>query len=181
MCGFLTDFESLPGWTNLRTLDGGHFHPTETLADKVTSTLLFAPGLLLHLSRGVRWDSDHVVVLDDPTKSVLEEIVSCEKLSRVRLALDFFDASINRVAALVIGARAAKQALLGALLKPHARLKQLEAEGDFTARLALVEQSKLLPVGTVWKEFCGRAGAPPEGEWLPIIKAYERDVMLARI
>lgn len=161
-------------------LDSGHFHPTETLTDKLSSVLLYAPAILLHLSRGVRWDSDHVVILDDPTRAVAEELARQNLWDRVRIGLDFFDASINRVAAWVIGTRAAKQALLAGLLQPHQQLKQLESDGDLTARLALMEQIKTLPLGLVWEEFCHRSGCTPEGEWLKEVRAYESDTMLSR-
>lgn len=161
-------------------LDSGHFHPTETLADKISSTLMYVPAVLLHLSRGVRWDSDHVVVLDDPTKAVAEEIIRLGLTDRIRFGLDFFDASINRVAAWIIGTRAAKQALLQALLQPHDELRRLEASRDFTARLALQERVKTLPFGLVWEEFCQRQATLPEDRWLTEVRAYERDVLAAR-
>ncbi len=160
----------------LLCLDAGHFHPTETLADKISSTLLHLPALLLHLSRGVRWDSDHVVILDDPTRAVMEEIVRGGFLSRVRFGLDYFDASINRIAAAVLGVRSARKALLLALLQPNERLRQLEADGDYTARLCLMEQSRLLPFGAVWDEFCRRQNCPTEAEWLAIVKTHEKSL-----
>src|SRR5260221_2824661 len=156
-------------------LDAGHFHPTESIADKISSTLQFVPGLLLHVSRGVRWDSDHVVILDDPTRAIFEEIVRGDFLARTRLGLDFFDASINRVAAWVIGARAALKALLAALLEPVVNLRALEAAGDFTARLALLEETKTLPPGAVWEEHCPPHNAPPGLGWLEEGRRYERE------
>jgi len=161
-------------------LDSGHFHPTETLADKISSTLMYVPAVLLHLSRGVRWDSDHVVILEDPTKAVAEEIIRYGLTDRIRFGLDFFDASINRIAAWVIGTRAAKQALLLALLQPNEELCRLEATRDFTARLALQERMKTLPFGLVWEEFCNRQSTLTEGRWLTEVRAYERDVLAAR-
>ncbi len=158
----------------LLCLDAGHFHPTETLGDKISATLLHLPGLLLHLSRGVRWDSDHVVTLDDPTRLVMEEIVRGGYLGHIRFGLDYFDASINRIAAAVLGVRSAKKALLLALLQPNSQLKELEAKGDFTARLCLMEQARLLPFGEVWEEFCRRQNCPGEGEWLQEVKDYEQ-------
>jgi L-rhamnose isomerase len=161
-------------------LDAGHFHPTESIADKISSILSFVPGLLLHVSRGVRWDSDHVVLLDDPTRAVFEEIVRGEYLARTRIGLDFFDASINRVAAWVIGARAALKALLAALLEPVAKLRALEMSGDFTARLALLEEAKTLPLGAVWDELCRRHQVLPGVAWLEVIQRYEREVLAQR-
>lgn len=161
-------------------LDSGHFHPTETLADKISSVLFYVPAILLHLSRGVRWDSDHVVILDDPTKAVAEEIARGNYFDRVRFGLDFFDASINRIAAWVTGTRAAKKALLLGLLQPHGKLKQFDADGDFTARLAWMENLKSLPHGLVWEEFCKRHDAPGDGQWLAAIQRYEREVQSKR-
>jgi L-rhamnose isomerase len=158
----------------LLCLDAGHFHPTETLADKISSTLLHLPALLLHLSRGVRWDSDHVVLLDDPTRAVAEEIVRGNFLDRVRFGLDYFDASINRIAATVLGARSARKALLLALLQPNDRLRAFERDGDFTSRLCLMEQARLLPFGAVWDEFCRRCDTPVESKWLAEVKHHEK-------
>ena len=162
-------------------LDAGHFHPTETLADKVSSVLLFVPHLLLHVSRGVRWDSDHVVILDDPTRAVMEEIVRGQWLPRTSIGLDYFDASINRVAAWVIGIRATQKALLLALLQPAAALKDAEESGDHTRRLALLEESKALPWGAVWDEFCRRHNVPAGTAWLDEVRAYEKQVLAARV
>jgi L-rhamnose isomerase len=161
-------------------LDMGHFHPTESVADKISSVLQFAPGLLLHLSRGVRWDSDHVVLFDDPTRAVLEEVVRGDYLGRTHIGLDYFDASINRVAAWVIGARNALKCLLSALLETSAQLRQSEDSGDFTARLAQIEENKTLPFGAVWEEHCRRQNAPPDRAWISEVRLYERDAMGAR-
>ena len=161
-------------------LDAGHFHPTETLADKVSSVLQFVPGLLLHVSRGVRWDSDHVVIVDDPTKTVMEEVVRGGFLPRTAIGLDFFDASINRIAAWTIGTRSAQKALLLALLEPVKQLRETEMAGDFTARLAWQEEAKTLPFGEVWDEFCRRAGVPVGPAWLGEVKAYEKAVLSKR-
>jgi L-rhamnose isomerase len=161
-------------------LDAGHFHPTESIGDKISSVLQFVPRLLTHVSRGVRWDSDHVVILDDPTRSILEEIVRCEALPRTHLGLDFFDASINRIAAWTIGTRATQKALLLALLEPRAALLEAENGGDYTARLALLEAAKTLPWGSVWSEYCSRCDVPGETHWLAEVKAYERDVLSLR-
>jgi L-rhamnose isomerase len=153
-------------------LDAGHFHPTETLADKISSVLLFVPRLLLHVSRGVRWDSDHVVILDDPTRAVMEELVRGDFLDRTSIGLDYFDASINRVAAWVIGIRATQKALLLALLEPSKHLREAEANGNFTARLALLEEAKSLPWGAVWDEFCARNDVPAGAQWLAEAESY---------
>ena len=164
----------------LLCLDAGHFHPTESLADKISSVLAFVPGVLLHASRGVRWDSDHVVALDDPTRAIFEEVVRGDFLSRTRIGLDFFDASINRVAAWVIGARSVLKALLLALLEPAAMLRKLEDEGDGAGRLALIEEAKALPFGAVWNEHCERHGVPPGFGWLDEVRKYERQTLAAR-
>ena len=164
----------------LYCLDAGHFHPTESLADKISSVLLHVPEILLHVSRGVRWDSDHVVILDDPTKAIMEELVRGDFLSRTHIGLDYFDASINRVAAWVIGARAAIKALLLALLEPTARLRELEDAGDNTSRLALLEETKTLPFGLVWDEYLRRQNVPASETWLKELKAYESGVLSRR-
>ncbi len=161
-------------------LDAGHFHPTETLADKISSVLLFVPRLLLHVSRGVRWDSDHVVILDDPTKAVMEELVRGRWLGRTSIGLDYFDASINRVAAWVIGIRATQKALLLALLQPAGELRAAEESGDHTRRLALLEESKALPWGAVWEEFCRRNNVPAGASWLDQVRTYETEVLARR-
>jgi L-rhamnose isomerase len=157
----------------LYCLDAGHFHPTESIADKISSLLLFVPEILLHISRGVRWDSDHVVLLDDSTRALMEAVVRGSYLDRVRIGLDYFDASINRIAAWVIGARATQKALLRALLEPLDRLRKFEEEGDFTSRLALLEEAKALPYGEVWKEFCHRQSVPSGFDWMEAVKKYE--------
>jgi L-rhamnose isomerase len=161
-------------------LDAGHFHPTETLADKISSVLLFVPRLLLHVSRGVRWDSDHVVILDDPTRAVMEELVRGDFLGRTSIGLDYFDASINRVAAWVIGIRATQKALLLALLEPSKQLREAEANGNFTARLALLEEAKSLPWGAVWSEFCRRCNVPAGAAWLAEAEAYGQETTRLR-
>lgn len=161
-------------------LDAGHFHPTETLADKISSVLLFVPRLLLHVSRGVRWDSDHVVILDDPTRAVMEELVRCDALGRTSIGLDYFDASLNRIAAWITGIRATQKALLLALLEPLDRLREAEAAGDFTKRLVLLEEAKSLPWGAVWAEFCERAGVPAGVAWLDEVRKYEAAVLSKR-
>jgi L-rhamnose isomerase len=164
----------------LYCLDAGHFHPTESLADKISSVLRFVPEILLHVSRGVRWDSDHVVLLDDPTKAIMEELVRGDYLARTHIGLDYFDASINRLAAWVIGARSALKALLIALLEPTAILRELEASGDYTSRLALLEDLKTVPFGVVWDEYLRRQNVPGAHEWLAEIKTYEKKVLAGR-
>ena len=161
-------------------LDAGHFHPTETIGDKISSVLTFVPEVLLHVSRGVRWDSDHVVTFDDPTRALMEEIVRGSYLDRVHLGMDYFDASINRIAAWVIGARATQKALLVALLEPLPRLQQFEANNDLTSRLALLEESKSLPFGEVWNEFCRRQNVPTGWAWMDTIKKHEHAVLASR-
>lgn len=164
----------------LLCLDAGHFHPTETIADKISALLLYLDGLLLHVSRGVRWDSDHVVTLTDDLHAIAQELVRGVFLDRVHVGLDYFDASINRVAAWVVGTRAMIKALLIALLEPAEKLHAAEAEGDFTTRLALMEEAKTLPFGSVWDEYCARSGVPIGIAWLDEVKRYERDVLAAR-
>ncbi len=164
----------------LLCLDAGHFHPTESIADKISSVLQFVPEILLHVSRGVRWDSDHVVLLDDPTRAIAEEIVRGGFVDRTHFGLDFFDASINRIAAWVIGTRNAIKALLLALLEPSAKLRQLEDSDDFTSRLALLEELKTLPFGAVWDEYCRRNNVPVGAAWLPEVKSYEEKVLSLR-
>jgi len=161
-------------------LDAGHFHPTENLSDKISSVLQFVPRLLLHVSRGVRWDSDHVVLLDDPTRAIMEELVRGDFLSRTHIGLDFFDASINRIAAWVLGTRSSLKALLTALLEPSALLIGAEQSGDFTSRLALLEEAKTLPLGAVWEEYCTRQQTPGDRAWLSEVKTYERTELSAR-
>jgi L-rhamnose isomerase len=161
-------------------LDMGHFHPTESVADKISSVLQFVPELLLHVSRGVRWDSDHVVLYDDSTQAVMTEVVRGGFLARTHIGLDYFDGSINRVAAWVIGSRNSLKCLLTALLEPVDALRELEDTGDFTGRLALLEENRTLPVGAVWDEHCRRQGTPVDRAWYPEIQRYEREVQSKR-
>jgi len=161
-------------------LDAGHFHPTESVADKISAALLFVPQLLLHVSRGVRWDSDHVITLDDPTKSILAECVQSGQMERIHVGLDFFDASINRIAAWVIGTRNAKKGLLLGLLNPTTKLREAENAGDYTRRLALMEDSQSLPWGIVWAEYCRRNETAGDLDWLQTVKNYESEVLLRR-
>ena len=161
-------------------LDAGHFHPTEAISDKISSVLQWVDRLLLHVSRGVRWDSDHVVILSDEVREIAKELVRGEFLSRVHIGLDFFDASINRVAAWVIGARAVLKALLLALLEPSQTLRHMELAGDYTGRLALTEQLLTMPFGDVWNHYCASQGVPDESAWMAEIRAYEQDVLSRR-
>ena len=164
----------------LYALDTGHYHPTETIADKISAVLLFLPEILLHVSRGVRWDSDHVVTLTDELEAIAQELVRGDYLARTHIGLDFFDASINRVAAWVIGTRAMLKSLLIALLEPIDKLRNFESTGDYTARLALSEEAKSLPFGAVWDYYCQRQNVPVGADWLTEINAYERDVLSKR-
>lgn len=164
----------------LLCLDSGHFHPTEGIADKISSVLTWLPQILLHVSRGVRWDSDHVVILSDELRAIAEEIIRGDFLSRVRIGLDFFDASINRVAAWVIGTRAMQKALLMALLEPTGQLREFEAAGDYTRRLALLEEFKGLPWGAVWDHFCETENVPAGSAWLDSVAGYERERLALR-
>ncbi|MEH7436474.1 L-rhamnose isomerase [Neobacillus drentensis] len=161
-------------------LDTGHYHPTETVSNKISSMLLFSEKVALHVSRPVRWDSDHVVILDDELKEIALEIVRNEALDRVIIGLDFFDASINRVAAWVIGTRNMIKALLNAMLVPNEYLKQLQEEGNFTERLAILEEFKTYPFGAVWDYYCEKMGVPARESWLAEVKAYEQEVLLKR-
>ena len=160
-------------------LDNGHYHPTEVVSDKIPALLSFFPEIALHITRGVRWDSDHVVLLDDETRELCKEIVRCGGLEgRVKLALDYFDASINRLAAWIVGYRNVQKALLMALLEPAG--KQLQDSGDFTALLVQQEEQKTLPFGEVWKEYCRRCAAPADGQWLDIVRQYEQQMLVGR-
>jgi L-rhamnose isomerase len=162
-------------------LDAGHYHPTEGIADKISSVLQFLPEILLHVSRGVRWDSDHVVVLNDDLLAIAHEIVANGFEKRVHIGLDYFDASINRVAAWTIGARNMIRALLIALLEPAAKLRDAEAAGDYTTRLALQEEIKSLPFGAVWDFYCESKGVPVGENWLAEVKRYEKQVLSKRL
>ncbi|MDU3157999.1 L-rhamnose isomerase [Hafnia alvei] len=161
-------------------LDAGHFHPTEVISDKISSAMLYVPRLLLHVSRPVRWDSDHVVLLDDETQAIASEIVRHNLFNRVHIGLDFFDASINRIAAWVIGTRNMKKALLRALLEPTNHLRNLEESGDYTARLALLEEQKSLPWQAVWEMYCQRNDVPVDASWLKAVREYEEHILSQR-
>jgi L-rhamnose isomerase len=161
-------------------LDAGHYHPTENMADKISSVLCFVPEILLHVSRGVRWDSDHVVILNDDLLGIAQELVRGGYLGRTHIGLDYFDASINRVAAWVIGARNMLRALCIAMLDPVAQFKKVERDGDYTARLALMEEARTLPCGAVWDFHCLKQGAPVGDAWLAEVKRYEAAVLSQR-
>jgi L-rhamnose isomerase len=164
----------------LLCLDAGHFHPTEVISDKISSVMMYMDEILLHVSRGVRWDSDHVVTYSDELQAIAQEIVRGQYLDRVHIGLDFFDASINRVAAWVIGTRNMVKALLSAMLEPTEMLKEFESTGDNTSRLALMEELKTLPLGAVWDYYCLKSGVPVGMNWLSEVKQYEGDVLLGR-
>ena len=157
----------------LLTLDAGHFHPTETISDKISSMLIYLDQMLLHVSRGVRWDSDHVVTFNDDLQAITQEIVRNDALERVHIGLDYFDASINRIAAWTIGARNTLRGLLNALLEPSEMLKQNEASGDFSSRLALQEELKVMPAGAVWDYYCSKENVPVGIDFMKVIKDYE--------
>lgn len=162
-------------------LDAGHFHPTEVISNKLSSLLLFSDEMLLHVSRPVRWDSDHVVALDDELQEIANEVIRNGLADRIHIGLDFFDASINRVAAWVIGMRNMQKALLRALLEPTAVMKQLELDGDYTARLAYLEEMKAMPWQAVWDEFCERQGVPTGLAWLNEVRGYETQILAERV
>ncbi len=163
----------------LLTLDTGHFHPTELVSDKLSSILMFVPGVVLHISRGVRWDSDHVVTFTDEVQAILREIVTGSDLELVHIGLDYFGGSINRVAALVIGARNVLKAAALALLEPTNQMRQFEKSGDFTARLALLEELKDMPWSAVWDHFCLKHGVPVGIGFMDEIRTYEAHVLAA--
>lgn len=164
----------------LLTLDSGHFHPTESVADKISSILMYVDELLLHVSRGVRWDSDHVVTFNDDLQAIAHEIVRAEALNRIHIGLDYFDASLNRVAAWTIGARNTLRALLMAMLEPRELLKQYEAEGDFSSRLALQEELKSMPYSAVWDYYCLKKDVPVGMDFMSVIKDYEKKELALR-
>jgi L-rhamnose isomerase len=162
------------------TLDSGHYHPTESVADKVSALLAFFDEVMVHISRGVRWDSDHVVLLNDESRAILEEVVRSGRMDRVHLGLDFFDASINRLGAWTVGARSVLKAVLLALLEPRAKLVACEEAGDYFGRMQLLEHAKTLPFGAVWDRHCRQAGAPVEAEVLGAIGDYDAKVTKKR-
>ena len=161
-------------------MDNGHYHPTEVVSDKIPALLTFFPEIALHITRPVRWDSDHVVLLDDETKEIAKEIVRCCGLDgRVKIALDYFDASINRISAWTVGFRNVQKALLGALLEPPT-LKEMQNKGNFTKLMVVSEEVKTLPFGEVWNEYCRQCGKPLDGEWYNIVEDYEKEELLKR-
>ena len=163
-------------------MDNGHYHPTEVVSDKISALLAFFPEIALHITRPIRWDSDHVVLFDDETKEIAREIVRCGGLNgRVHIALDYFDASVNRIAAWTLGFRNVQKALLYALLQPNAELKDLQDGGNLTKLLVLQDELKTAPFGEVWDEYCRSCGKPLDGEWFSDVEAYERDVLKARV
>ncbi len=161
-------------------MDNGHYHPTELVSDKISALLCFHPKIALHVTRGVRWDSDHVVRYDDETQEMMKEIVRNDALDRVIIATDYFDASINRIAAWVIGMRSVQKALLSALLLPNDKMKALQNAMQFTELMMLQEEMKMMPVGDVWNEFCARAGMVGDASWFDAIRDYEESVLKAR-
>ena len=162
-------------------MDNGHYHPTEVVSDKISSMLLFDEKIALHVTRPVRWDSDHVVLFDDETKEIAKEIVRNDAIGRVLLALDFFDASINRIAAWIVGMRNMQKALLYALLTPNKQLAKLQEEGKFTELMVMQEELKLYPFGDVWNYFCKTNQVPEKEDWFETVKQYEKDVLINRI
>ena len=164
----------------IMTLDTGHFHPTEVVSAKLGSVFAFSDSVLLHVSRPVRWDSDHVVAFDDETRTIMEELVRMNKLDKTYIATDFFDASINRIAAWVIGMRNTKKAILAALLQPVELMKKIEAEGDVTSRLAYSQEFKSAPFEIVWDYYCEKTGKGAGLSWLDGVKEYEKNVLSKR-
>ncbi len=164
----------------IMTLDTGHYHPTEVVSAKLASVFTFSDSVLLHVSRPIRWDSDHVVAFDDETKSIMEELVRMNKLQNTYIATDFFDASINRIAAWVIGLRNTRKAMLYALLQPVEMMKKLEADGDVSARLAVTQEFKAAPFALVWDYYCQKTNKGVGLDWLDDVRAYEKDVLSKR-
>ncbi len=161
-------------------MDNGHYHPTEVVSDKISAVLAYDKKMALHVTRGVRWDSDHVLLFDDETKELCKEIVRCGGLDRVFIALDYFDASINRVSAWVTGFRNLQKALLYALLEPNAELKKLQDEGNWSKLMVMLEEEKTMPFGDVWDEYCKVCGKPVDGAWFAEIEKYEAEVQSKR-
>ena len=175
---FCLSYSTKKGITPL--MDNGHYHPTEVVSDKISSLLVFNEKIALHVTRAVRWDSDHVVSLDDETKEIAKEIVRNNALDRVFIALDYFDASINRVAAWVIGMRNTAKALLSALLLPNEKMKEYQDSADYTSLFALSEEMKTMPFGEVWDEYLRREGVPSGMEWFEKVCAYEKKILAER-
>lgn len=164
----------------LPLMDNGHYHPTELVSDKIPALLCFFPEIALHITRGVRWDSDHVLLFDDETKEMAKEIVRCNALDRVYMALDYFDASINRISAWVVGIRSWQKALLSAMVTPYETLKKLQDEANFTKLMVMQEEMKTMPFGDVWAEYCRECGVAADTSWYDEIMKYEKDVLSAR-
>jgi L-rhamnose isomerase len=162
------------------TLDMGHYHPTESVADKISSIYPFTKEILLHVSRGVRWDSDHVVILNEELKSLMNELVKLDKFPDIHIGLDFFDASINRIGAWVIGTRSSLKALLSSLLMPWDKLKQIEEGGKLYQRLALLQEMKSLPLGAIWNKYCLDQDVPQDIEWFSHVEKYEKEILMKR-
>ena len=161
-------------------MDNGHYHPTEVVSDKIPALLCFFNEIALHITRPIRWDSDHVVIFDDETKEMAKEIVRCNALDRVYMALDYFDASINRISAWSVGFRSWQKALLNALLMPHDKLKALQDEGRFTELMVLNEEIKTLPFGNIWEQYCKSSGVPTDSELFGEVDKYEKEVLIKR-
>ena len=161
-------------------MDNGHYHPTEVVSDKIPALLAFFPEIALHITRPVRWDSDHVLLFDDETKEMAKEIVRCNALDRVAMALDYFDASINRVSAWCVGFRSWQKALLSALCTPSEVMKNMQDDGNFTELMVRQEAVKMLPFGDIWNEYCEQCGTTEDG-WFEEIKKYEAEVLAKRI
>ena len=172
---FCLSYSAKAGITPL--MDNGHYHPTEVVSDKIPALLVFNEKIALHITRSVRWDSDHVVTLDDETKEIAKEIVRCGALDRVFIALDYFDASINRIAAWVIGMRNMQKALLSALLTPHEKMKKMQDSADFTQILAITEELKTMPFGDVWEEYLERCEVSSGMNWFDKIRTYEEEIL----
>lgn len=164
----------------LPLMDNGHYHPTEVVSDKISALLCFFPEIALHVTRPVRWDSDHVVLFDDETREIAKEIVRNDALNRVYIATDFFDAGINRISAWTVGLRSVQKALLNALLTPNEALKKLQDENRFTELMVMQDETKTMPFGDVWKEYCEQCGVPGDREWLGNVKTYEEEVLSKR-
>ena len=164
----------------LPLMDNGHYHPTEVVSDKIPALLAFFPEIALHITRPIRWDSDHVVLFDDETREMAKEIVRCDAFDRVYMALDYFDASINRIAAWTVGLRSWQKALLMAMLTPNAQLKELQDKGNYTELMVRSEEVKTLPFGDIWNYYCECCGAPIDGEWFSKVQEYEKDVLSKR-
>ena len=164
----------------LPLMDTGHYHPTEVVSDKIPALLAFFPEIALHITRPIRWDSDHVVLFDDETREMAKVIVRCDAFDRVYMALDYFDASINRIAAWTVGLRSWQKALLMAMLTPNAQLKELQDNGNYTELMVRSEEVKTLPFGDIWNYYCECCGAPVDGEWFSKVQEYEKDVLSKR-